>query len=145
MGNLAICSGGFDPLHKGHVEMIEHAAHIGDVIAIINSDEWLIRKKGKVFMPFQERAYIVSVIKGVKRVIDVDDSDDTVCKAIQRIADSDATGYDLVFYCNGGDREAHNVPELALCEILGILPIFKIGGGKSQSSSDLLKRWTEEG
>ena len=78
-------SGGFDPIHGGHVQMIRDAANHGDVIVVANSDEWLMRKKGYVFMSFEERVKILREIKGVVLVAAVDDSDDTVCNAIRMI------------------------------------------------------------
>ena len=71
-------SGGFDPVHIGHVRMIRDAARYGDVMVIINSDDWLTRKKGYVFMPWEERAEIMGNIKGVRLVTQVDDSDGTL-------------------------------------------------------------------
>ena len=120
-------SGGFDPVHIGHVKMIEHAASMGGVLVILNSDEWLKRKKGYVFMPWKERAYIMGNIKGVIAVTNVNDSDDTVCEALSRHR-PDA-------FANGGDRKNNNVPEVALCEKLGIDMIWNVGGEKIQSSS----------
>ena len=118
-------------MHIGHVKMIEEAASSGGVLVILNSDEWLKRKKGYVFMPWEERAYIMGNIKGVIAVTNVDDSDDTVCQALLR-HQPDA-------FANGGDRKGDNVPEVALCNRLGIEMIWNVGGGKIQSSSDLVK------
>ena len=78
-------SGGFDPIHKGHVRMIQEAAQFGDVIVIANSDEWILRKKGKYFMTWEERAEILASIKGVSKVVPVDDSDGTVCQLLKII------------------------------------------------------------
>ena len=89
-------SGGFDPVHIGHVRMIQDAARYGDVMVIINSDAWLERKKGYVFMPWEERAEIMGNIKGVVLVTQVDDSDGTVCEALRRHR-PDA-------FANGGDN-----------------------------------------
>ena len=77
-------SGGFDPVHAGHIRMIRHAAEFGDVIVIANSDDWLFRKKGFVFMEYERRIEILNAIKGVILVDSVDDSDGTVCDAIRR-------------------------------------------------------------
>ena len=77
-------SGGFDPVHVGHVKMIEDAAKQGQVLIILNSDAWLRRKKGYVFMPWKERAHILGNIKGVVAVTSVDDRDGTVCEALKR-------------------------------------------------------------
>ena len=89
-------SGGFDPVHAGHIRMIRHAAEYGDVIVIANSDDWLWRKKGFVFMEYSRRIEILNAIKGVVLVDSVDDSDGTVCEAIRRLKPD--------FFANGGDR-----------------------------------------
>ena len=78
-------SGGFDPIHVGHVRMIAAAAEIGDVIVVANSDDWLMRKKGYIFMPWEERAEIIASITGVKEVGTVKDGDGTVCEALERV------------------------------------------------------------
>ena len=127
---LIAVSGGFDPVHMGHVKMIQEASRHGDVIVILNSDDWLQRKKGYVFMPWDERAFILGNIKGVTIVTNVDDSDDTVCHALARHK-PDA-------FANGGDRKTDNTPEMKLCAELGIELLWNIGGGKIQSSSDLV-------
>jgi len=123
-------SGGFDPVHIGHVQMIAEAAKVADVIVIINSDDWLMRKKGYVFMPWEERAEIMENIKGVTIVTNVDDSDGTVCEALKKHC-PDA-------FANGGDRKTQNTPEMDVCEELGIDLLWNIGGGKIQSSSTLV-------
>ena len=123
-------SGGFDPIHIGHVRMILEAATHGEVIVVANSDEWLMRKKGYVFMPWQERAEIIESLQGDIRVEQVDDSDDTVCEALRRLKPD--------IFANGGDRKGSNTPEVALCEEMGIKLIWNVGGGKIQSSSDLV-------
>jgi len=124
-------SGGFDPVHVGHVRMILEAAEVGDVIVIANSDEWLMRKKGYVFMPWEERAEILASIKGVLKVVTVDDSDGTVCEALRREKPT--------FFANGGDRKTDNTPEMEVCSELGIGLLWEVGGGKIQSSSELVK------
>ena len=78
-------SGGFDPVHAGHIRMIRDAANFGDVVVIANSDDWLFRKKGFVFMTFEQREEILNSIKGVILVDSVDDTDGTVCEAIRRL------------------------------------------------------------
>ena len=117
-------SGGFDPVHWGHVKMIADAARHGPVMVIVNSDDWLKRKKGYVFMPWKERAYILVVTA-------VDDSDGTVCEALIRHRPS--------FFANGGDRKQENTPEMEICEDLGIHMLWNVGGHKIQSSSDLVE------
>jgi D-beta-D-heptose 7-phosphate kinase/D-beta-D-heptose 1-phosphate adenosyltransferase len=126
-------SGGFDPVHVGHIRMIREAAKFGDVIVIANSDEWLYRKKGFNFMDFKSRYEILDSIKGVIIVDSVNDSDDTVCTAIQR--------HKPTYFANGGDRGKNNTPEAALCEKLGVELLWGIGGDeKVESSSNLIDR-----
>jgi len=133
---LIAVSGGFDPVHIGHVRMIRDAARYGDVLVIINSDEWLMRKKGYVFMPYEERVEIMGNIKGVTMVTSVDDSDGTVCEALHRHK-PDA-------FANGGDRKDKNTPEMDVCEELGIQMMWAIGGNnKPQSSSWLVNKLKE--
>jgi len=125
-------SGGFDPIHAGHVQMIKEASIYGDVIIVANSDDWLMRKKGYVFMSFEERRLILKEIKGVAIVAAVDDSDGTVCDALQKIRPD--------YFANGGDRGKSNTPEQDICEELGIEMLWGIGGDyKLNSSSDLAK------
>ena len=128
-------SGGFDPIHKGHVRMIREAAKHGDVVVILNSDEWLVRKKGYKFMNFDERSYIAGSIKGVIMTTGVDDSDGTVCEALMRIKPH--------AFANGGDRKTNNTPEMELCEELSIEMLWSIGGEKEQSSSELVNKAKE--
>ena len=126
-------SGGFDPVHVGHIRMIREAAKYGDVIVIANSDEWLYRKKGFNFMDFKKRAEILDAIKGVLIVDSVDDSDGTVCEAIER--------HKPTYFANGGDRGKSNTPEQTVCEQLGVELLWGIGGEeKADSSSDLVKK-----
>tara|TARA_R110000824_G_scaffold101327_1_gene240684 strand:+ start:274 stop:789 length:516 start_codon:yes stop_codon:yes gene_type:complete len=128
-------SGGFDPIHIGHVRMILAAQKLlsenGSIIIAANSDEWLMRKKGYIFMPWDERAEILRAIKGVAEVTVVDDADGTVCEALRRL-EPDLFG-------NGGDRNNKNTPEKAVCKELGIKMVWGLGGSKIQSSSDLVK------
>tara|TARA_Y100000114_G_C11716470_1_gene306225 strand:- start:194 stop:634 length:441 start_codon:yes stop_codon:yes gene_type:complete len=125
-------SGGFDPIHKGHVQMIREASEYGNVVVILNSDAWLMRKKGYKFMSFEERAYIVGSIKGVKIVTSVNDTDGTVCEALRRIKPD--------YFANGGDRYDTNTPEMDVCNELNIKMLWNIGGGKIQSSSELVTK-----
>ena len=126
-------SGGFDPVHIGHIRMILDAATHGDVIVVANSDSWLFRKKGFTFMEFDQRAEILAAIKGVVKVSGVDDSDGTVCEAIRRIKPD--------YFANGGDRQKHNTPEQTVCEELGVEMLWGVGGdNKANSSSDLVER-----
>lgn len=126
-------SGGFDPVHAGHIRMIIDAGKWGDVIVIANSDRWLFEKKGFVFMDFDQRAEILQAIKGVILVDSVDDTDGTVCDAIRR--------HKPTYFANGGDRGRNNTPEQSVCEELGVQMLWSIGGDeKRDSSSELVKR-----
>lgn len=126
-------SGGFDPIHSDHVRMILHAAEYGDVVVILNSDDWLMRKKNYKFMSWEERAEIISAIRGVISVERVDDKDGTVCEALSRLRPD--------FFGNGGDRKQDNTPEGAICRDLSIGLLWNVGGGKIQSSSELVKKF----
>ena len=130
-------SGGFDPVHVGHVRLMQDAKAMGDrLIVIINNDNWLKQKKGYVFMPEQERAAVIKAIKYVDDVIITSHPEDfqdiSVCYELEQLKPD--------IFANGGDRKADNIPEYQLCEKLGIEMIFNVGGGKAQSSSDLVKR-----
>lgn len=125
-------SGGFDPIHVGHIRMIREAAEHGDVIVIANSDEWLLRKKGYVFMPWKERAEIIQSIKGVAAVFQADDDDDTVTESLLRLKPD--------IFANGGDRKQQNTPEMKVCDDIGIEMLWNVGGGKIQSSSELVAK-----
>ena len=130
--STVMVSGGFDPVHAGHIRMIRAAAAYGDVIVIANSDDWLFRKKGFVFMEYARRVEILNAIKGVVLVDSVDDTDGTVCKAIKRIKPT--------YFANGGDRGRSNTPEQSVCEQIGVELLWGIGGEeKLQSSSSLTK------
>ena len=127
-------SGGFDPVHAGHIRMIREASRYGDVIVIANSDTWLFRKKGFVFMDFPKRVEILNAIKGVVLVDSVDDTDDTVCEAILR--------HKPTYFANGGDRGKSNTPEQTVCEQIGTVLLWSVGGDeKIDSSSDLVKKF----
>lgn len=120
-----VISGGFDPIHPGHIAMIESAAEYGEVHIVVNSDDWLVRKKGFFFQPWTDRKKILEVY--TPHIHTVDDSDGTVCEALRRIKPD--------YFGNGGDRTGKNTPELDVCKELGIEPVFELGGGKYSSSS----------
>ena len=136
---LAIVSGGFDPIHIGHLEFFEKAKSIADDLFVItNDDEYIKRKKGKFFMPFRERTLIVQALKPVTLTIRSIDTDDTVCKSLKFVHDMYKNKYDEMFFCNGGDRTYRgNTPEHDACVELGIEPVYGLGD-KIQSSSWLL-------
>jgi cytidyltransferase-like protein len=132
---IAIISGGFDPIHVGHIELMEKAKSIADsLVVIVNDDDFLTRKKGKPFMPLKERIKIVRSIKYVDMAIKSVDKDQTVCESLKGLA-SCKTSNEKLLFCNGGDRTSgENTPEHALCLELGIETVYGLGD-KIQSSS----------
>ena len=142
--NVSLITGGFDPLHSGHMSLIKSAAHIGvyNLVCIgLNSDAWLYRKKGYVFMPFEERREILENVVSVHKVISFDDSDDSSCNAIERCINQ-YQYLEKIFFCNGGDRTELNIPELGFKPRGNVKVefVFGIGGtDKKNSSSALVK------
>tara|TARA_B100001057_G_scaffold428326_1_gene453733 strand:- start:1269 stop:2042 length:774 start_codon:yes stop_codon:yes gene_type:complete len=137
--NIIIVSGGFDPVHSGHIAYLKAAKEEGDrLIVALNSDEWLIKKKSKFFMPFTERKTILENISFVDEVIDFEDDEiGSAIKALQKV--KKLYPEDRIFFANGGDRNSNNIPEMSE---EGIEFLFSIGGDeKSNSSSWILKNW----
>ena len=136
--NVIILSGGFDPVHKGHMRMFREAANLGaNVIVGLNSDDWLTRKKGKPFMKWEERAEILECCKFINQVISFNDDDGTACDLIEKVNDMYDTDQ-KIYFANGGDRGKDNVPEVDTCKDLGVIMLWGVGGGKIQSSSWLI-------
>jgi len=127
---IVCVSGGFDPVHVGHLRMMQEAAAFGRVIVIVNSDAWLMRKKGYIFMPFAERCEIIQGFECVDATVPVNDADNTVCEALRRLKPN--------YFANGGDRKTDNTPEMDLCATHEIQLLWGVGGGKVQSSSTLV-------
>ena len=136
-----IVSGGFDPIHEGHIAMILDAAEKSDgVILLLNSDEWLRRKKGKNFMSFHSRKVVCENIKGVMEVHEFNDDDGSASDGI-RIVREKYPDAELIF-ANGGDRGKDNIPEGSACEKYDVKLEFGIGGSnKANSSSWILEKW----
>ena len=134
-------SGGFDPIHIGHVRMFAKAKKLGDeLVVILNNDNWLLAKKGFAFMPQEERKEVIESIKGVDRVVltrhPKNPTDMSVCAELKRIKPD--------IFANGGDRTKKNIPEIPVCEAIGCKMVFSIGkGGKVQSSSWLLSKYAD--
>lgn len=136
---LIVVSGGFDPIHSGHIAYFKSAKSYGEkLIVALNSDAWLERKKGKFFMPYNERKSIVSSIKYVDEVIDFDDDQKGSCiNALESIKKSYPN--DEILFANGGDRDDKNIPEMS---VAGIKFLFSVGGSdKKNSSSWILNKW----
>lgn len=137
--DIVLITGGFDPIHSGHISLINAAAELGRVIIGVNSDEWLVRKKGAAFMPIDERLAIVKNFKNVTWAFYFDDSDGTAKDAI-RVARAMFPNNKIIF-ANGGDRTSGNIPEL---DYKDDNLIFKFGVGgedKKNSSSWILSEW----
>ncbi|MDO8481648.1 MAG: adenylyltransferase/cytidyltransferase family protein [bacterium] len=129
-------SGGFDPIHIGHVRLFKAARALGDyLVVIMNNDNWLRKKKGFVFMPEQERAEIIREFPFVDEVVTTahteNDEDSSVVREIERVHPD--------VFANGGDRRNEaDIPETIVCKRLGIEMVFNVGhGGKVSSSSNL--------
>ena len=140
--NIVLVTGGFDPIHSGHISYLKEASKLGSKLIVgLNSDEWLTRKKGNYFLPFKERATILKSIKYVNKVISFDDTDDTANKVIGLAR---TFGKGKVIFANGGDREKNNVPEI---DTWGSNPqvefVFGVGGNKTNSSSDILNNYVQ--
>ena len=138
---VVVVSGGFDPIHSGHIFYLLEAKKFGDrLIVALNSDEWLIKKKGKEFMPFEERKIILENLICVDQVIDFEDDDLGSCinalKSIKKMFPNDE-----IIFANGGDRNKENIPEMTE---EGIQFLFGIGGNfKRNSSSSILDEWVD--
>ena len=138
---VVLVTGGFDPLHSGHIEYFKAARELGDHLVVgVNSDAWLTRKKGRPFMPFEERVAIIKELAVVDKVIGFDDSDDSACQAIFHTM---STNTGTIVFANGGDRTNTTTPEYSA---YGGHPavefVFGVGGeNKANSSSWILDEW----
>ena len=137
---LIILSGGFDPVHKGHIRMFKAATESGKVFVGLNSDEWLIRKKGRFFMPYNERKEILESIQYINYVDNFNDDDNTACDLIKRVVQQYNENYEI-YFGNGGDRNDETTPEINFCNDSNIQMLWDLGGKKIQSSSELIKKW----
>lgn len=132
-------SGGFDPLHIGHIRLFRQARSLGDtLVVILNNDHWLRKKKRHAFMPERQRKEIIESLRDVDRVIltahPQNPKDMSVCRELTKLRPH--------IFANGGDRKKDNIPEVAVCEKIGCRMVFKVGrGGKMQSSSWLLANY----
>ena len=135
---IVLATGGFDPLHSGHIQYFNEAKKLGDKLIIgLNSDEWLERKKGKAFMPWNERLAIINNLQMVDEVFTFMDDDDTAINFIKQVKAHYPN--DQLIFANGGDRTADNIPEMIFNDIVFA---FGVGGkDKKNSSSWLLEEW----
>lgn len=140
---VVMVSGGFDPVHIGHVRMFEEAKKLGDeLVVVINNDNWLHFKKGFAFMHQDDRKEIIESFRSVDRVIltshESGTDDITVCRELELVKPH--------IFANGGDRKENiPVPEYEACARLGIQMVFNVGhGGKVRSSSELVKQATKK-
>ena len=140
MKNIVLITGGFDPLHSGHIAYFKAAKQLGDILVVgVNSDAWLTRKKGSQFMPYKERSEIVRNIVGVDFVIEFDDSDNSAKRAIWMVRQS--YPQDKIIFANGGDRTDENIPEMDIQDN-NLEFVFGVGGfNKANSSSWILQEW----
>lgn len=134
---VVIVSGWFNPLHGGHLDMIEAARKLGDkLIVIVNNDVQQILKKDKIILPEQNRMRLVAALRDVDEVILAIDQDYPVTKTLEKIVEQYAG--DEIIFANGGDRvnpDALPGPEATACERLGIKMVFGVGGMKKADSS----------
>ena len=143
MTDIILISGGFDPIHSGHIKLINDANKYGDVVVLLNSDNWLRNKKGREFLPFSERKIIMQNIKGVIDVIDFDDNDNSCINGLKKAKQKYANK--ILKFANGGDRYDKTTPETSFCNENNIIALWGVGGNdKSNSSSWILKKWNEK-
>jgi D-beta-D-heptose 7-phosphate kinase/D-beta-D-heptose 1-phosphate adenosyltransferase len=138
MEKIILVTGGFDPLHSGHLAFLKAAKKLGDKLIVgINSDDWLVRKKGKNFLPEQERHEILSSIRYVDGCILFNDQDDTAIEAIKNV--KMLFPFAKIIFANGGDRTCDNIPEMVFEDVEFV---FGVGGAdKKNSSSWILSKY----
>jgi len=137
---IIIVSGGFDPLHSGHINMFKQAQQFGTVWAIVNTDEWLQRKKGYNLLSYEERELIVKSNRYVSKVIKGMDDNDNVVRNLQYLY-KDKVQF---AFANGGDRVPSSTPEMAYCLEHNIPMLFNIGGTKTESSSKIVRNLLDQ-
>lgn len=138
-----LVTGGFDPLHSGHLEYFKEAKKLGHKLIVgVNSDAWLTRKKGRPFLPFEERVAIIKELKMVDQVIAFNDDDNTACHAIFTVLSTTGSS-DEVIFANGGDRNNGTTPEYEMYKHqYGLSFAWSVGGDeKKNSSSWILDEW----
>ena len=136
---IVLVTGGFDPIHSGHIEYFNAARALGDMLVVgVNSDAWLIRKKGHAFMSTDDRITIIQNLRMVSHCILFNDDNDTALEAIKNVQMMYPT--DHIIFANGGDRKSlDTLPERTAKDVEFV---FSVGGDKTRSSSEILARWT---
>jgi D-beta-D-heptose 7-phosphate kinase/D-beta-D-heptose 1-phosphate adenosyltransferase len=138
--NIVLITGGFDPLHSGHISLIKEARKLGRVIIGLNSDEWLTRKKGIPFQKYGERYEILSNLKDILCVLKFNDADGSAIDAIDQCKKMFPKSQ--IVFANGGDRTSDNIPEFQYCKDNQVDMVFEVGGSeKKNSSSWILSNW----
>ena len=140
MQNIVIVTGGFDPLHSGHISYLNHADHLGNYLIVgLNSDDWLSRKKGRPFMPWQERMIVLDNMHMVDEIIAYNDEDNSSIDAIRQVRNKYPDAH--IIFANGGDRTQENIPEMTFKDN-NLEFVFSVGGdNKANSSSWILQEW----
>lgn len=140
MRKIVLVTGGFDPLHSGHIKYFEEAKKLGDQLIIgLNSDEWLTRKKGRPFMRWEDRLAVIKNIRGVHGTVQFNDDDGTAKDAIRKVRLNYPS--DTIIFANGGDRTSENIPEMDIKDD-NLEFAFGVGGeNKINSSSWILEEW----
>ncbi len=137
---VVIVSGGFDPIHSGHIAHFKEAKKLGDILIVgLNSDEWLTRKKGKPFMPIEERMAVIRELRMVDSAVAFNDDNNSSIDLINKAL----VLFDDVLFANGGDRTQDNIPEIdAFDKDPRVQFAFGVGGTHKQNSSSwILKKW----
>lgn len=140
MRKIVLCTGGFDPIHSGHINYLNEARKLGDMLVVgVNSNAWLVRKKGKAFMSAEDRIAILQHLRMVNHCILFNDDNDTALEAIKNV--QMLYPNDQIIFANGGDRNSlETLPERSARNVEFV---FGVGGDKTHSSSELLATWTK--
>ena len=135
---IVLVTGGFDPIHGGHIDYFNAAKQLGDILIVgVNSNAWLERKKGQYFMTVTERVQIIENLRMVDNCILFNDDDNTAIEAIRNVKSLYPNC--RIIFANGGDRTKDNIPEMVFDDVEFV---FGVGGtNKKNSSSDILRKW----
>ena len=141
---ISIVSGGFDPIHPGHIMMMKDCLKFSNYLIVgVNSNKWLINKKGNYFMDIQHRIYVVSSLNVVNETMEFEDDDKGSANNLL-IKIRNKYSNDKIIFANGGDRNNKTTPEIEFCNKNNVRTLWGIGGNnKTNSSSLILKKWIE--